>query len=46
MSEGEVIGWVIYDPETKEIVIQCDTRKEVRELVGQDGKIGKVVESH
>ena len=45
-SEGKVIYWVIYDPVSGEIVMQCANRKEARALCDHDGKIAKVVESH
>jgi len=45
-SEGKVICWVIYDPASGEIVMQCNSRKEARELAGKDGKIGVVRASH
>jgi hypothetical protein len=46
MSEGKVICWVIYDGKTGEIVMQCASRKEARELAGRDGKIGVVRSAH
>lgn len=45
-TEGKVIAWVIYDYKTGEIIMQCWSRREARELCGKDGKIAKVVESH
>lgn len=46
MSEGKVIAWVIYDPKSGEIVMQCVSRKEARELAGKDGRIAVVRASH
>lgn len=45
-TEGKVIAWVIYDEKTGEIVMQCASRKEARELCGKDGKIGVVRSAH
>lgn len=45
-TEGKIIAWVIYDPKSGEIVVQCVSRKEARELAGKDGKIGIVRETH
>jgi hypothetical protein len=32
-AEGKVLGWVIYDLETLERTVWCNTRAEARELV-------------
>lgn len=46
MKTEKVIGWVIYDAKTGEIVMLCDNRRQARKFAGKDGKIGKIVESH
>ncbi|GGA00267.1 hypothetical protein GCM10011408_21460 [Dyella caseinilytica] len=45
-TEGKIIAWVIYDPKSGEILVQCWSRKEARKLAGKDGKIGVVRSTH
>lgn len=45
-DEGTILCWVIYDPVSGEIVMQCSSRKEARELAGRDGRIAVVRASH
>jgi hypothetical protein len=46
MTEGDVIGWIVLDPESGEWCVRCETRAEARELAGRDGVIAKVVRAH
>lgn len=45
-QEGDVLGWVIVDPDTGEWCMRARTRTEARFLAGKDGQIGKVVRAH
>ena len=46
MTDEKVIAWVVYDPDTLELILLCLTRQAAREYAGGDGKIAKVVSSH
>lgn len=42
-EQRDILCWVIYDPDTGEIVIQCPTRNDARDLVtGTNGRIAVV----
>ena len=44
MKEGEVLYWVLIDPDTREQVMRVSTRVEARELALECGaRIAKVV---
>jgi len=46
MTDGEVLGWIVIDPETGEWCVRCATREEARELAMGAGEIAKVVRAH
>ena len=45
-QDGDIIYWVVLDPETGEACARCNTRREARELAGPDGDIGKLLRAH
>lgn len=46
MTDGEVLGWIVLDPETGEWCVRCETRAEARELAGDDSVIAVVRGAH
>lgn len=42
-DQTDILCWVIYDPETGEIIMQCPTRNDARDLAaGTNGRIAVV----
>lgn len=44
--EGDVIAWIVCDPDTLEACVRCTTRAEARELAGSIGIVAKLVRTH
>ena len=37
MKRGDVVGWIVFDPETGEPVLWCKSRSEARRIAVESG---------
>jgi hypothetical protein len=37
MNRGDVVGWIVIDPETGEPVLWCKSRSEARRIAAESG---------